>query len=110
MEEFDVDGADASKVLGYEGDGDNDNGDNDGNDGDDDNDGDNEGNQPGDEELSDDDSDKNTDAEGLGASRRECFGAFQQHVRVTAAKRAEGNGRTGRLQTQCAMVKAWEVH
>ena len=36
MEGFDVDGADASEVLGYEGDGDNDNGDNDGNDSDDD--------------------------------------------------------------------------
>lgn len=105
--EFDVDGADAGEVLGYEGDGDNDNGDDDGNHGDDDNDGNNEGDQPGDEELSDDDGDKNTDAEGLGASRRKGFGAFQQRVRVTAAK-SEGNRRAGGLKMQRAMVKAWE--
>ncbi|KAF8219526.1 hypothetical protein L208DRAFT_1382990 [Tricholoma matsutake] len=53
------------------------------------------------------DAGENTDAEGLGASRRKGFGAFQQRVRVTAAK-SEGNRRAGGLKMQRAMVKAWE--
>ncbi|KAF8228167.1 hypothetical protein L208DRAFT_1489138 [Tricholoma matsutake] len=104
VNEFDVDGADAGEVLGYEGDGDDDNDGGGGDDGD----GDGEGHQPGDGEPSDDD---NEDAEDEDhANQCEDFITFQKHIRVTAAKRAEGNRRAGGLKMQRAMVKAWDVH
>jgi hypothetical protein len=105
VNEFDVDGADAGEVLGYEGDGDDDDDDDGG--GGDDGDGDGEGHQPGGGEPSDDDDEDAEDEDH--ANRREGFVAFQKRVRVTAAKRAEGNRRAGGLKTQRAMVKAWDV-
>jgi hypothetical protein len=110
VNEFDVDGADAGEVLGYEGDGDDDddNNDDDNDGGGNDGDGDGEGHQPGDGEPSDDDNEDAEDEDD--ANRREGFVAFQKRIRVTAAKRAEGNRRAGGLKTQRAMVKAWDVH
>ena len=68
-----------------------------------------EGHQPRDDGPHDDDDDA---AEDHGASRvgqRGAFDAFQYHVRVLTAKRAEGNQCTRGLKTQRAMVKPWEV-
>lgn len=102
IDEFDVDGADADEVLGYDGDGDGD----DGGDGDD-SDNDDEGEaEKGD--TSEEDEEHSGD-EGSRAKPHEGFRAFQTRVRVDAAKRAEGNRRAGGLRTQRAMVRAWEA-
>jgi hypothetical protein len=103
INEFDVDGADADEVLGYDGDGDGDGGD--GDDGDNDNDDEGEGEKG---ETSEEDEECSGD-EGSRAKPREGFRAFQTRVRVDAAKRAEGNRRAGGLRTQRAMVRAWEA-
>jgi hypothetical protein len=107
INKFNVDGADAEEVLGYDGDG----GDNDEDD--------YNGEGPStcndleetitNEEDEEDSDDEDSDDEGNGANPRQSFRAFQTRVRVDAAKRAEGNWRAGGLRTQRAMVKAWEV-
>ena len=79
MNEFGVDGTDVDEVRGY------------GNDDEDD-----EGNQR--EEEPGDDCDGHH-----GARRCENYGGFQKRVRITGAKRAEGNRRAGGQKTQRVM-------
>ena len=91
MNEFGVDGADADTVLGYDNNDDND-----------------DRHQQEEEEPSDDGGDGDAEDEDQDRQQQN-YGDFQKRVRVTAAKRAEGNRRTGGLKTQRAMVKAWKV-
>ncbi|KAF8234745.1 hypothetical protein L208DRAFT_1376789 [Tricholoma matsutake] len=105
VNEFNVDGANAAEVLGYNSDGNGENGRGGSNDDVDD---DREGNpasiDPAVVESSEED--KENSDEDNGAKPHKRFQAFQTHV----AKRAEGNCCTGGLRTQHDMVRAWEVH
>lgn len=84
---FDVAGANAYELLGYEDDDDEeDNGYVD---------------KDGDRDGVRSDEDESSEDEG-----RE---AFRRGIRIEAVKRAEGNRRAGGLKTQKAMVKAWDV-
>jgi hypothetical protein len=79
---YNVDGAAADEILGYDDDEDEEyNGDMEGND----------------------------DTEGKFPNGDLAFQAFQRQVRVDETRRAEGNRRAGGIKTQRAMVKAWEV-
>jgi hypothetical protein len=83
INQYNVDGAAADEILGYDDDEDEEyNGDMEGND-------DTEGQCPNEDSA--------------------VFQAFQRQVRVAETRRAEGNRRAGGIKTQRAMVKAWEV-
>jgi hypothetical protein len=82
INQYNVDGAAADEILGYDDDEDEEyNGDMEGND----------------------------DTEGKCPEDSAAFQAFQRQVRVAETRRAEGNRRAGGIKTQRAMVKAWEV-
>lgn len=85
VQQFDVEGAAAEEILGFD---------------DDDDD--------GDEDQDDDGEDFIAEDECVSDSPR-AFREYQASVRVAAAKRAEGNRRSGGLKTQKAMVRSWEV-
>ena len=49
------------------------------------------------------------DSELLISDSPRAFQAYQASIRVAAAKRAEGNRRSGGIKTQKGMVRAWKV-
>jgi hypothetical protein len=79
IDDFDITGAEAQELLGYD------------------------DNDDEDEDEDDDEDDEAKDEEELQ------YRTFQTSVRVDAAKRAEGNRRAGGLKTQRAMRRKWEV-
>lgn len=82
VEEFDVVGASARDILGF------------------------------DDENDQDDNEEDFVDEfgGLDFDSPETFRKYQADVRVKAAKRAEGNRRLGGLKTQQAVVRNWKVN
>ena len=97
-QEFDIEGADASDLLGFDDEVDED--------------------YHNSEEF-EDDSDiglsgqridsSELDSELLISDSPRAFQAYQASIRVAAAKRAEGNRRSGGIKTQKGMVKAWKA-
>lgn len=80
--EFQVNGASADDILGFD-----------------------------DENDADDlDEDLDEDLLGLDLDSPETFRRYQTQVCISAAKRAEGNRREGGLKTQKAMVRNWKVN
>ena len=80
VQHFDVEGADAEAILGFD-----------------------------DEKEDEEDVDEENGFQDLPNASPELYKAFQASVRVQAATRAEGNRRKGGLATQKAMVRAWLV-
>jgi len=80
VQHFDVEGADAEAILGFD-----------------------------DEKEDEEDVDEENGFQDLPNASPELYKAFQASVRVQAASRAEGNRRKGGLATQKAMVRAWLV-
>ena len=81
IDQFNIEGAAAEEVLGYD--------------------------EDDDEEYDGSNGDNGDDSEFLDGDLG--FKAFQRQVRVEETRRAEGNRRAGGIKTQRAMVKAWEV-
>jgi len=80
VQHFDVEGADAEVILGFD-----------------------------DDKEDEEDIDEENTFQELPNASPELYKAFQASVRVQAAARAEGNRRKGGLVTQKAMVRAWLV-
>jgi hypothetical protein len=80
VQHFDVEGAEAEAILGFD-----------------------------DDKEDEEDVDEENTFQDLPNASPELYKAFQASVRVQAATRAEGNRRKGGLVTQKAMVRAWLV-
>jgi hypothetical protein len=87
VQQFDVDGASAEDILGYE-------------------DRDEDENEDYDDEEAEE---LEKDNSRVVSDLPRAYKKYQASVRVEAAKRAEGNRRAGGLKTQKAMVRSWDV-